>query len=120
MKERLTLASVSTPKLPTSYRPISVGRTILWVWAITSTVVLIVLTGFITVAFSILNDTSTSIGNFIEGAGCSAYWDFILDAKKSGIELEVVQKLVENHASPKTADSLSSCGSIAVIYRDFP
>ena len=57
---------------------------------------------------------------FVGETGCSAYWSFVLDAKRSGISADDVQRMYTELDAPRQFSVTQTCGSVADAYARMP
>lgn len=104
------------PKLPDDYRPVPVGRVILWVWAIVATLSMGAAIAIALVLWAMIGKLSPFVGE----AGCAAYWSFVLDAKQAGVEVEQIEQMYDELGATGDYRVAETCGSVADLYATMP
>ena len=120
VNDQMTLEDASMPKLPDTYRSMPVLQVVLWVWVVTTTLLLISALAFGAYAWSALEKTGAAVGPFVVESGCSAYWSFVLDAKRAGIDVEQLGKMYDRLGVTGHYAATQTCGSIADVYATMP
>lgn len=119
MDSPMSMEHASIPKLPEEYRPIPIGRVVLWVWAITATILLALFSIMGILTLNAITSTGDGLGAFVGEAGCSAYWSFVLDAKNSGLALTQVESMYLELGASGNMSALSTCGNVSEIFARF-
>ncbi|MDQ0646958.1 hypothetical protein QFZ53_001154 [Microbacterium natoriense] len=115
-----TKPSDLVPKLPEDYRPLSPGRVVLWIWALSATFMLLIVIFVLVVAAIGIGNFETHYGIFFAQAGCSSYWDFILEANSRGLGAAEIEELFMVHGGVGQYSISETCGTVGDVLDRVP